>query len=111
MVVLLDDNRFVFSDDGQSFHMCCKECKNVPCVWVDNQQSMIDFDQADNYDKDAESNKCCHGLYQQMTLIINGGPTCHGVRLKLPTCILTGVLELSQVQIIPVVKISSDVKV
>jgi hypothetical protein len=55
---------------------------------------MIDFDEAEYHNKDTKPNKCHHTLYQQMTLIINDGPTGHGNRLKLPTCVLSGVRGL-----------------
>jgi hypothetical protein len=54
---------------------------------------MISYDQAVN-DKDTEANKHRHGLYQQMALLINGGSSGRGNRLKLPQCIVTGVWEL-----------------
>jgi hypothetical protein len=54
---------------------------------------MITFDAAEN-DENTEPNKHRHGLYWQMALIPNGGPTGHGNRLKLPPCILSGVREL-----------------
>jgi hypothetical protein len=33
-------------------------------------------------------------FYCQLVLYINGGPTGHGNRLKLPTCVLTGIQKL-----------------
>jgi hypothetical protein len=67
---LLDDNGFMFSDDGKSYHMCCYECEDVPCVWANNQQAMINFNKA-QHEEDTEPNKCHHALYWQMALIIN----------------------------------------
>jgi hypothetical protein len=39
--MMLDNNRFVFSDDGKLFHIWCTHCEHIPCVWEANQQSMI----------------------------------------------------------------------
>jgi hypothetical protein len=54
---------------------------------------MISYDQAVN-DEDTEPNKRRHGLYRQMALLINGGPSGRGNRLKLPQCVVSGVREL-----------------
>jgi hypothetical protein len=62
-------------------------------VWANSKESMLNYDQAVN-DEDAEVNKRHHGLYRQMALLINGGPSGHGNRLKLPQCIVTGVRGL-----------------
>jgi hypothetical protein len=93
METMLDNNGFVFSEDGKSCYIFCTACKNVPCVWTDNKESMISYDQAVN-DEDIEANKRRHGLYRQMALLINGGPSGRGNRLKLPECIVLGVREL-----------------
>jgi hypothetical protein len=90
---MLDNSQFTFTDDTNCDDVLCEQCENLPCVWADNQQAMVAFDQAEN-DEDAEPNKRRHGLYRQMALIINGGPSGSGNRLKLPTCVLTGVREL-----------------
>jgi hypothetical protein len=60
---------------------------------ANNQQSMTNFDQA-QHKEDNEPNKCHHARYQQMAIIINDGPTSHGTRLKLPSCVLSGVWVL-----------------
>jgi hypothetical protein len=93
METMLDNNRFVLCEDGKSCYIFCSACENVPCVWKDNKESMISYDQAVN-DEDTEANKCRHGLYRQMALLINGGPSGLGNRLKLPECVVTGVREL-----------------
>jgi hypothetical protein len=90
---ILDDNNFVFSDDGKSFHMLCDKCENVPCLWEENKESMVQYDKA-MCDEDAEANKHRYCLYKQMALVINGGPAGRGNRLKLPECVVTGVREL-----------------
>jgi hypothetical protein len=54
---------------------------------------MINFDNAE-HNEDTEVNKRRHTLYCQMALIINDGPTGRGNRLKLPTCVLSGVQGL-----------------
>jgi hypothetical protein len=94
METMLDNHGYIFADDGKSFQTFCTECELIPCVWAHNRESMINYDQAAVNEEDTEANKCRHGLYHQIALLINGGPSGHGNRLKLPQCIVTGVQEL-----------------
>jgi hypothetical protein len=59
----------------------------------DNQQTMVAFDACEN-NKDKQPNQRRHGLYRQMALIMNDGPSGKGNRLKLPNCVLVGVRAL-----------------
>jgi hypothetical protein len=90
---VLDNNGYVFSEDGKSYNVWCNHCEHVPCVWERNKESMKMFDTAE-HDEDTEPNKRRHALYRQMALIINDGPTGKGNRLKLPTCVVSGVRGL-----------------
>jgi hypothetical protein len=90
---LLDDNGYTFADDGSSYSRRCSQCQEVPCVWEHNQQAMIEFDRAKSKD-DEDPNRRRFALYRQMALIINGGPSGRGNRLKLPPCVLFGVRAL-----------------
>jgi hypothetical protein len=90
---MLDDQGFFFSANGKSYSTRCGKCNCVPCVWRSNELSMIGYDKAENDDK-TKPNKCRHQLYGQMALIINGGPTGYGIRLKLPVCVVDGIREL-----------------
>ena len=90
---MLDNNGYVFSDDGRSFEIYCSDCGNSPCVWSNNERAMQEYDAAEN-DKDTQPNQHRHGLYRQMALIINDGPCGVGNRLKLPQCVLVGVRNL-----------------
>jgi hypothetical protein len=54
---------------------------------------MIDYDKA-THDEDMAQNTHRHAIYWQLALYINGGPTGHVNRLKLPTCVLTGIRNL-----------------
>ncbi len=93
METKLDDNGYLFSDDGKSFRTFCVQCERVPCVWENNQEEMVNFDKA-NIDGDAPPNEHRHGLYRQMALIINNGPSGKGNRMKLPECVVNGVRKL-----------------
>jgi hypothetical protein len=93
MESMLENNGYVFSDDGKSFHVWCQECEDVPCVWASNKQEMITYDEV-THDDNTAPNKRRHALYRQMALVINGGPAGRGNRLKLPQCVLSGVREL-----------------
>jgi hypothetical protein len=90
---LLDDNGFVFSDDGESYSVFCMYCECTPCVWTFNEQMIIDYDKA-THDEETAQNTRRHAVYRQMALYINGGPSGSGNRLKLPICVLTGVRNL-----------------
>jgi hypothetical protein len=89
---MLDDNGFIFSEDGKSFQVWCAHCQDVPCVWDANKVQMVAFDEV-THDEDTEPNKRRHALYRQMALIINGGPARRGNRLKLPECVVLGIRE------------------
>jgi hypothetical protein len=93
MEKLLDDGGFVFSDDGKSFQKYCTMCSNVPCLWIDNQPAMEAYAAAASDDNE-ETRKRRHGLYRQMALIVNGGPSGKGVRVKLPECVVAGIRQL-----------------
>jgi hypothetical protein len=56
MEQMLDNAGFTFSNDTNSDDVFCEQCANLPCVWVDNQQAMVDLDKTEN-DEDAEPNK------------------------------------------------------
>jgi hypothetical protein len=93
METLLYDNGFVFAEDGKSYHELCVDCGEYPCVWDDNQPTMVAFDACES-NKDKQPNQRRHGLYRQMALIMNDGPSGKGNRLKLPNCVLVGVRAL-----------------
>jgi hypothetical protein len=84
---------YVFAEDGKSFLMRCIECDNLPCVWIENKDTMILFDEA-THDKNTQANKHRHAMYRQMALVINDGPSGAGVRMRLPECVLAGVRDL-----------------
>jgi hypothetical protein len=53
---MLNNNEFVVANNGKLFHIWCTHCEHVPCAWEANQQSMIDFDQA-QHEEDTKPNK------------------------------------------------------
>jgi hypothetical protein len=65
------------------------------CVGANNQQAMVAFDAGEN-NEDKQPNQRWHGLYRQMALIMNDGPSGKGNKLKLPNCVLNGVRALFQ---------------
>ncbi len=69
------------------------DCGDIPCVWEANVESMRLFSEAWN-DEEATPNQQWHSLYHQMALIINDGPSGRGNRVKLPSCVVSGVREL-----------------
>jgi hypothetical protein len=94
---MLDDNGFAFSEDRKTYTMFCNECECTPCVWAFNKKVMIDYAKATHDENTAQSTRH-HAMYRQLALYINGGPTGRGNRLKLPTCVLTGVPTFSLTQ-------------
>jgi hypothetical protein len=84
---------FMFAEDGKSFVMRCLECDNVLCVWDNNKQAVVMFDEA-THKEIAPANKHRHVMYRQMALVINDGPSGTSVRMRLPGCALTGMREL-----------------
>jgi hypothetical protein len=90
---MMDDNGFVFSEDGKTYTKFCNDCECTPCVWAFNEKAMIEYDKA-THDEDKAQSTRRHAMYRQLALYINGGPTGRGNRLKLPTCVLTGVRNL-----------------
>jgi hypothetical protein len=62
-------------------------------MWAFNEKVMMDYDKA-THDENTAHSICRHAMYRQLALYINGGPTGRGNRLKLPTCVLTGVHNL-----------------
>jgi hypothetical protein len=91
---MLDKNGFVFSKDGKTYTTFCNECECTPCVWNFNEKVvMIEYDKATHDENTAQSTRR-HAVYRQLTLYINGGPSGRGNRLKLPTCVLTGIRNL-----------------
>ena len=69
------------------------DCGDLPCVWEANVESMRLFAEARN-DEEATPNQQRHSLYRQMALIINDGPSGRGNRVKLPSCVVSGVRGL-----------------
>jgi hypothetical protein len=69
------------------------DCGDIPCVWEANIESMRLFSESRN-DEEATPNQQRHSLYRQMALIINDGPSGRGNRVKLPSCVVSGVREL-----------------
>jgi hypothetical protein len=90
---MLDNNSFIFSNDQKCFHIWCTHCQHVPCAWDIKERSMINFHKV-QHEEDTKPNRYQHALCLQMTLIINDGPTGCGNRVKLPTCVLSGVRGL-----------------
>jgi hypothetical protein len=76
----------------------CAYCKGLPCVWVSNKEGMLQFDDSEHGGLSGNDlplpNKSRKGIYRQMALIINGGPTGKGVGLELPICIVNGVRKM-----------------
>jgi hypothetical protein len=62
-------------------------------MWAFNEKVMIDYNEATHDENTAQSTRH-HVMYRQLALYINGGPTGRGNRLKLQTCVLTGVRNL-----------------
>jgi hypothetical protein len=93
MEALMDGQGIVFSEDGKSYHTLCIDCEEFPCLWDANQPAMVAFDEAENDDA-KQPNQRRHGIYRQMALIINDGPSGRGNRLKLPQCVVDGVRNL-----------------
>jgi hypothetical protein len=77
--------------DGQFelTRVCC-DCSNIPCIWEANVKDMELFAEAQN-DKEAQQR---HSMYCQMALIINDGPSSRGNRVKLLSCVVSGVRDL-----------------
>jgi succinylarginine dihydrolase len=53
---MLDNNRFIFSEERKLFLVWCQECKDAPCIWTANKLGMIAFDEV-THDKNTEANK------------------------------------------------------
>jgi hypothetical protein len=84
---MLDDAGFVFSDDGLSFVSKRNKCGNSACVWEDNKHDMMLLNNTRN-ERFSEPNQRRHAMYRHMALVINGGPSGHGNRMKLPECVV-----------------------
>ena len=76
----------------------CTYCNSMPCIWVSNKKGMLQFDELEHAtligDDIPLANQRRKGIYRQMALIMNEGPTGKGVRLELPICIVNGVREM-----------------
>jgi hypothetical protein len=72
----------------------CDHCRQNPCVWEAQEETMPLFDKnkhAQLASEDLLPNNICHKkVYRQMFLHINEGTAGVGVRIKLPKCIEGG---------------------
>jgi hypothetical protein len=76
----------------------CQVCENDPCLFIVNEDGLIDYDEAEHghlarEDRPA-NNLRRKKLYRQLTLMINGGPMGAGVRKPLPDCCVGHIREM-----------------
>jgi len=93
MEMMLENNGYVFSDDGKSFHKFCMYCECVPCVWTNNEHSMIQLEMTEN-EADVSASSRRDILYRHMERIIKDGKLGMGNKTELPECVVEGVKYL-----------------
>jgi hypothetical protein len=76
----------------------CQVCENDPCLFIANEDGLIDYDEAEHghlarEDRPA-NNLRRKELCRQLTLMINGGPMGAGVRKPLPDCCVGHIREM-----------------
>lgn len=88
-----------WANGEEEFVAVCGFCSNDPCLFEQNKETLILFDEAEHVllvaGEDVPANNIRRkSLYRQLTLILNGGPMGAGVRRELPACCVTGVREM-----------------
>ena len=86
------------SDVKEEFIVVCSACGEDQCLFVQNQASLVAYDEAEHLLGDGEdvptNNIRRKQLYRQLTLMLNGGPLGAGVRRELPTCCVAGIRQM-----------------
>jgi hypothetical protein len=77
----------------------CTYCNSLPCVWASNKEAMLQFIDAEEHglltgDDIPLSNQHRKGMYRQMALLLNGGPTGKGAGSEFPICVVNSVPEM-----------------
>ena len=68
----------------------CEECNFSSCVWLQHRRNIVQNDIM-MYSEDIPVNKRRKNIFQNISIIINGGPLRKGNRIQHPTCVEDGV--------------------
>jgi hypothetical protein len=73
----------------------CDYCLEVPCVWLDEREAVVENDRNENGHTFLIENKTRRKIaFRHMFRVVNGGPGQKGVRKQLPECVECGVRRL-----------------